>query len=53
VQTLTLWAHYNRRETDHYTIVQQYGDWYTLAVDGKADTFGTREEVVPSSLYQM
>jgi len=57
--TLTL---YGRIKTaEQRTIIQQYTDWYTLAVDGWAVTFGTAKRglgglwprPVHSSLYQM
>ena len=42
-------------------VIQRYSDWYTMAVDERAVTFGTarrglgglRLRSVPASLYQM
>jgi len=56
---LALYGHIETAE--QRTIIQQYGDWYTLAVDGWAVTFGTARRglggaaahPVASSLYQM
>ena len=49
------------KTAEQRTIIQQYGNWYTLPVDGWVVTFGTAwrglgglgPRSVPSSLYQM
>jgi len=55
-----LTLHRHIKTAEQRTVIQQYGDWYTLAVDGLAVTFGTarrglgglRPRPVPYSLYQ-
>jgi len=56
---LTIYGHIKTAEKR--TIIQQYGEWYTLAVDGWAVTFGTARmglgglgpRPIPCLLYQM
>jgi len=44
-QQLTLYGHIKTAE--QRTIIQQYGDWYTVPADGWAVTFGTAAQPSP------